>query len=68
MSPSLVILKSISISKSFCVNPSIGLADKSLFKNESYILKIYFFRKISGNDVSFSLETHSLDKTYGTEA
>ena len=43
MSPSLVILKSISISKSFCVNPSIGLADKSLFKNESYILKIYFF-------------------------
>jgi len=36
----LVVLKSIFI---FCFNPSIGLADKSLFKNESCILKIKSF-------------------------
>ena len=36
----LVLLKSIII---FCVNPSIGLADKSLFENESCILKILSF-------------------------
>ena len=36
----LVVLKSIFI---FCVNPSIGLADKSLFENESCILKILSF-------------------------
>ena len=27
----------------FCANPSIGLADKFLFENESCILKIKFF-------------------------